>query len=172
MGLSLVLGLVMLFDVVGLGALRFPIGLGMGFGVGLVQARIIAAPGEPRGRWIRASAAGLMLPFLAIDIGDALGVAALFSLPVAVAIGGLLAGLAQSRLLRPRSGRARWWIVASAAGWSLAAATVVVGDRVLPEVAGPMGALIDVTVALAGGLLLGGIGGMALRAILRDPADG
>lgn len=168
LGFVLAIALVLLAEGVGLPALQFPLALGMGTGVGLVQARLVAPYLGARAPWILASALGLAAPFVLWDAAGLLGLNVRYSLAACVALGGLSAGLLQWRVLHAVSARAAWWIPASAAGWLLAASLVLVADRFVrpPAFAGLTGTLLYLLVLLAGGALLGVAGAPALRGIL------
>lgn len=168
LGFVLAIALVLLAEGVGLPALQFPLALGMGTGVGLVQARLVSPYIGARAPWVLACALGLAAPFVLWDAAGLLGLNVRYSLAACVALGGLSAGVLQWRILRAVSARAVWWIPASAAGWLLAASLVLVSDRFVrpPAFAGLTGALVYVLVLLAGGAVLGVAGAPALRGIL------
>lgn len=171
LGFVMILVLIGILGLAGLGDAQFPVGLGMGAGVGLLQARLIARH-VGRRRWAAASAAGMALPFIASDLAGAMAVPLRHSLPVAVVSGGFVAGVMQWRLLAKRSGAAAWWIPASVMGRALAASTVAFNERFLPKIPGLVGALLYVAVILAGGILLGAATGPALRRILETGETG
>ena len=165
LGFVLMLLIIAVSGAVGLGATQSPVGLGMGLGVGALQGRLIAARGISRGAWLRATALGIVMPFVVYDVANLVAADVGFRLPALVVLGGLTAGVLQYRLVR-RHARAAWWIAASTAGWTLAGATVVINDRYLPRIPGIVGALLFIAVILAGGVALGLVGGLALDRIL------
>lgn len=122
-GFVLVIVGALAWDLIGLQA-QFMVGVGMGAGVGYMQGRVarewLGAGGQWLGTskpWLWSSIIGMGLPFV---LWDLLAWTAIpFSLGLCVALGGLLTGLLQARLLRPRSGAAGWWPLASLAGWTL-----------------------------------------------------
>jgi hypothetical protein len=165
-GFGLMLALIALSGLVGLGDTQFPVGLGMGAGVGFFQGRLIGQRTGRRWSWFAASAAGLASPFAVYDVAGLLDRPIPFSLAPCVVAGGLVAGLLQWWLLRGRSRHAAAWIAASIVGWSLAASTVLFNERLLPRIPGLVGALLYVIIVLSGGVLLGAVGGPVLRHIL------
>jgi hypothetical protein len=168
LGFVLVVVLAVVADIAGGGA-QFMIGVGMGAGVGLAQARSLRPwLAAPRNWWI-ASTSGLGLPFVVHDLLGLAGLATPYSLPAYAVAGALLVGLLQWRLLRPLSRRAGWWIPACVVGWSLPVGAVALGDPgLLPE---PWRTILSLVGMLLGGLLLGTVSGPSLATILpnREP---
>jgi hypothetical protein len=158
--------------MLGLGDRQFLLGLGMGTGVGALLRRIVAERVHAPTTWWRASILGVTAPFLAWDVLHLLRVPLPHALAATVVLGGLTVGVLQARVLRAYSTRSAEWIVASLVGWSLAASTVALNDKVIPKIPGIVGALIYVAVILIGGLLLGVTTGLALERILNAPARG
>lgn len=174
LGVPTIAALAMVGEALGVGGAQFFVGAGMGLAVGLLQARALGRVLPRRRGWILASALGLGLPFAIGDLARLLDHALPYSLPVNVALGGLLVGILQARLLLPHLARAPLWIPTSALAWLAAAGTTAAADalftaRPLPGVAG---ALAYLGLIASGGLVLGLIGGLGLRAHLpaRDPA--
>ena len=167
LGFLLLLLFIALSGAVGLGNTQFPIGLGMGTGVGSLQRRMVAERVRARTGWWPASIIGLTIPFVLWDLAKLLHVSVPHGLIAAVGLGGLTVGLLQARVLRPHSPLWLWWVPASVIGWALAASTVFVNDRVLPKTPGIIGALQYIAVILLGGALLGVTTGFALTRILR-----
>ena len=161
LGLVLMLILVGIGDAAGREALQFPVGLGMGAGVGILQGRALARMGGRGGAWAAASAGGLAAPFLAWDLTGPGMLQLPYELPLLVVCGGLLIGALQFPLLRPLYARAGIWVLACPIGWALAGATVPLADR-LPRIPGLVGALLFLSVIGLGGVLLGVVGGTTL----------
>jgi len=158
-GLVMVVVLAMVWDMIGGGA-QFMVGVGMGAGVGYMQARVARAWTGQIQPWLWTSIIGMGVPFVFWDIGSLTGMKALFSLPVCVLAGGLLTGLLQQRLLRPRFERTTWWIPACVAGWGLPAGLIQFADSgLLPPISG----LLSTIVILFGGLLLGAVTAKTLQ---------
>jgi hypothetical protein len=166
-------------EAIGAGESQTPVGLGMGTGVGIMQARAIRGLVSSRAAWIASSGAGLAAPFLAFDLARAAGLPLTFSLYVAVALGGLATGIWQAMLLRVRlGGRALAWIPGSLVGWSLAAGCAAIADG-LPRalsLRGLAGAGLYLAVTLTGGLVLGLVTGLFLvrlgRRVPAHPGSG
>lgn len=160
-------------DAVGISGSQTPVGVGMGAGVGIMQARALRKIISGAGAWVWSSVVGLAAPFLVFDVSRAAGFELPYSLYVSVAVGGLAAGLWQAMLLRPAAGNAWMWAVGSTAGWSLAAASAVVADR-LPRalsLRGLAGAGTYLAVVLAGGLVLGLVTAVAFVRLDRREMD-
>jgi hypothetical protein len=102
-------------------------------------------------------------PFVVFDVAGLLRSPIEYSLPISVALGGVLVGVWQWRLLRGSGPRAALWIPASAFGWSIAGATAL-NNMFLPRIPGLVGALVYVGVVLVGGVVLGVVGGVTLMA--------
>jgi hypothetical protein len=160
LGFLLVILLAMAWDLVAGGA-QFMVGVGMGGGVGLMQARVVGARVPSQRAWVVASTVGMGAPFVLWDLGSIAGLGALFSLPVCALAGALFAGLLQARLLggpaRPR------WVLASVLGWGIPVALMAVGDA-LPR--GP-GSLLSLPAIFFGGAVLGWVTGKALAGLDR-----
>jgi len=145
-------------DQIGGGA-QFIVGVGMGGGVGFMQARVVGEWVEPTRRWIWATTIGMGLPFLLWDLSVAVGIKAFFSLPLCGVAGSLLVGVLQGMLLRLRLNRTSWWIPVSLVGWGLPAAGIALGESGL--LSGP-GVLVSVGAMFLGGAVLGAVTGKAL----------
>jgi len=158
-GFVLVVVLAIVWDMIGGGA-QFMLGVGMGAGVGYMQARVARAWTGRIQPWLWTSVIGMGVPFVLWDIGSVAGLEALFSLPVCVLLGGLLTGVLQQRLLRSRFERTFWWIPACVVGWGLPAGVIALGTSgLLP----PVFNLLSPIVMFLGGLLLGAVTGMTLQ---------
>lgn len=154
-GFVLAILLIIGVESAGLREVQFPLALGMGLGVGFVQARALTAVRQLRRRWVLATAAGLAAPFLVADFARHLELNLPYSLPAFVAIGGFCVSVFQFQLLRNLVRRPVLWLVLTPLGWLLAASTVAFNDRYLPKIPGILGALLFVGIILLGGLLLG-----------------
>lgn len=169
LGVPLIIVLALAGEAVGIGGSQVLVGLGMGTGIGLMQGRAIR-PLLPRpAAWCFSSVVGLSLPFLVTDLSPLVGRELPYSLPVAVATGGLLSGAWQAVLLRGHVRAPAWWVLANVGGWSLAAGMAFVADASLRShsVRGVPGALLYLGAIAAGGLLLGTVTGAVLQWMLR-----
>jgi hypothetical protein len=166
LGFLLVLLLALGGGAAGMGESQFVVGVGMGAGVGFVQGRVSRSWLATPWRWAGASLVGMGSPFVASDLLGLANIEIPFFVPVCVAAGGLLTGWLQGGLLRHLSGRFRWWLVASAAGWVLAAAPAAIAPTAR---GGPWAALISLARILSGGVILGAVTGGALVWIRRSP---
>jgi len=168
----LMLGAIAVDLLVGAEGAQFYLGLGMGAGIGYAQVRVTRVL-QISNAWGWASVVGMAAPFAASDILRAIwpGLPYMYSLWVSAACGGLLVGLLQRPMLRPHALSINWWVPASMAGWTLAAATpLLYGTR--PGV-GVGGALISVIAIPLGGVILGVVtGGTLVWLLRRTPLNG
>ncbi len=158
LGFVLLVALAIAFEQVSGGATaQFMIGVGMGAGVGVMQARALRAWLESTWTWILATTVSMGLPFILWDLwGVVWGVQAPFGLLECVIGGSVLAGVLQSALLRHRLNRTSWWVLASLLGWGLPA--VALPDRLL------------ILWILLGGTILGAVTGPVLLSLPQRPA--
>src|SRR5690606_5004397 len=164
LGVPLVILLALAGESLRIGPLQFPVGLGMGMGVGFMQGRVVRNLLGAAAPWRWSCALGLALPFLVADLAQQAGRALPYSLYLAVALGGLIVGIWQALLLRRRFSRVGWWVAASVLGWSLAAGLGAVADG-LPRshaIRGIWGALAYLGIVAGGGLVLGVVTGLVL----------
>ena len=144
------------------------IGFGMALSIGLSQWRIARKQLHVSSLWMWSLTACMTISFLMLDFVPAgFKVKDVLLLPIAGGVGGLLAGIWQSRML-PRQGHARaWFIAASTAGWLLAA-----GLPALLEVGGHRNRIFDaiaVTSSMVfGGAVIGFVTGAALMKVQID----
>jgi len=101
---------------------QFMVGLGMGAGVGYMQARALARWLNRPNQWTAASTVGMGALFVVRDLVVVSGHALPYSLPLYVLVGGAIAGFWQGRLLRRASAHAGLWPIAAVIGWSIPAA--------------------------------------------------
>lgn len=155
MGLLLVVALAFVADGIGLSGTQSFVAVGMSLGVGWGQ-RTLVAPAAPAGVWLRATMAGLIVPFLVFDLLAVAGAGSAYSLPLATAAGGGLAGWLQARRLGGWTTPSRW-VGASTVGWALGAGAAYVADTILRTriLVGIPGLLAYLGLAASGGLLLG-----------------
>ena len=158
-GFVLVVALAMVWDVLGGGA-QFMVGVGMGAGVGYMQARVTSTWTGRIQPWLWASIVGMGVPFVLWDVASATAAKALFSLPVCVLLGGVLTGVLQKPLLRPQFERTSWWMPACVVGWGLPAGAIALGNS---GFAPPVFGLLSTIVMFFGGLLLGAVTGKTLE---------
>ena len=107
--------------------------------------------------WFVSSTVGLALPFLVTDLARSLGRHPTYSLLGSVAVGGIIVGVWQSRLLRSALPRSGLWAALCSAGWLVAAILAAAADTEFRShrVAGIAGALLYLGIIAAGGLALG-----------------
>jgi hypothetical protein len=156
-------------EAVGIGGAQVLVGAGMGTGVGLMQGRIIRSIVGKSALWIWSCILGLGAPFLMTDIAKVAGFDIPYSLLVSIAIGGLIVGGWQTLILRSHTHRAGSWMMASALGWTLAAGTSAIADRLSRShsLRGIWGAVAYLGIVAAGGLILGLVTGGCLAWMFR-----
>jgi hypothetical protein len=163
-GIPLIVLFALLGEMLGTGGVQAVVGAGMGLGVGFKQGGLLVSV-ISRWRWTLVTTVGLALPLLLGDIAALMGRPTQFRLHLAVAAGGILAGLFQAVMIGRRSlGSILPWTTASLAGWTLAAGMAYLADS-LPRTAsllGITGAVAYLGITAMGGLLLGAVTGLAL----------
>lgn len=164
LGIPCIIAFALAGEAVGIGGSQVLVGAGMGAGVGLMQGRVMRGVLGKAAPWAWSTAIGLALPFLVFDLAKAAGREWPFSLYICVAVGGLIVGAWQARLLRPYFRGTGSWVAASAVGWSLSAGAAALADsgRVSQSVRGIAGALLFLGIVAFGGLVLGLVTGVAL----------
>lgn len=170
LGFVLLIGLVLAGESAGLPGSQFIVGLAMGAGVGYGQWRILRNITGTGAGWVISSALGMTGGFLLYEYGLPLltgSVDESFRVLPAVATGGLLAGLWQSRLLRPGKNPERW-ILASFLGWLAAGFCATLSDY-LPRDLFPntLSAIVNLVFILCGGAVHGLVTGKLLKGMLR-----
>lgn len=172
LGFLLVIAMVIIGGMIGMGEFQFPVGVGMGAGVGYMQGRIVRQWLGGIGYWVTASVVGLGVPFVLSDLAVFVWDGFAYSLPLCVSVGGLLAGLLQRRLLRTRFHRANWWILASVAGWVAAVAPILALDS-MNAPRGPWSVLVFPGVMFLGAFVCSYVTGKVLVwLIARGPISG
>jgi hypothetical protein len=163
-GIPLVVAFALLAEGLGIGGMQSMVGLGIGSGVGVMQARALVSWLPRRRHWIMVTAIGIGLPFLAADVLLHAGADIEYSLTWCVVGGGLLAGIGQAVLLRPHVDYSWRWIPVSTAGWAAAAGMATIADGLREAGArGIAGALAYLGLIALGGVVLGVVTGAAWR---------
>ncbi len=165
-GIVLLLSFSISFDAIGLEGYQFFMGLSMGLGVGWMQWRALKS--HVSARWLLFNTLGMTIPFLMIDLLHLfLSVEhQTLHLALAVALGGILAGLGQYSLIRYRSSNAWLWIPGSMISWVGAALTVLALDYTSVLFQNNwLRFASNLTLILAGGVVLGWISIGFLRKI-------
>jgi hypothetical protein len=91
-GIPIIIVLALIGEAVHIGGLQVLVGVGMGTGIGLMQGRVIRRTLHKSAPWISSCIVGLGAPFLLTDISKAVGRNLPYSLPAAIALGGLTIG--------------------------------------------------------------------------------
>jgi hypothetical protein len=169
LGVPLVIVLALIGEAIRIGGAQVLVGLGMGLGIGLLQGRAIRRVIGRSGPWFWSCVVGLAIPFLVADIAKVVGWKFEYSLQLSVACGGLIVGIWQAFLLRPRLRNTSWWVAASVAGWSLAAGAAFIADSLQhsKSLRGLWGAFVYLGIIAVGGLILGLVTGASLVVLRR-----
>lgn len=158
-----------IFDAIGLEGYQFYLGISMGGCVGFFQWRLLSRSSTLGAAWIWSSFFGMGLPFLLFDLLKIYGGIALGdrSLQYSIAAGGVFTALQQSLLLKRSGYHASRWFLVGWSGWVLAAATVLAVDYT-KFITSYNWALfvINLTLILSGGIVLGAVTGSPLIKIL------
>ena len=157
-GFVVIVGLAVGIEAVGLPNTNLMIGFGIGAGVGFMQGRVAKKWFSATNNWMWTSIIGMTIPFLATEFVD-LG---FNPLALDVAVGGLLVGILQLRILKPFSVKATWWVPACTIGWTLAAAGA---SNLLDAIPG----MVAVSMVF-GGAILGAFTGKVLMWIIPQVA--
>jgi hypothetical protein len=98
------------------------IGIGMGAGVGLLQARLLRRYGISGKIWFWTSFVGMSIPYILYDLlAEKIIMRPEEVLPILTAIGSLLVGgLQYEYQLKSISNKSKSWIVLTCVGWTLA----------------------------------------------------
>ncbi|HWA15398.1 MAG TPA: hypothetical protein VG817_03140 [Gemmatimonadales bacterium] len=167
LGIPLIIVFALAGEAIGIGGVQSLVGAGVGMGVGLMQGRALRPRLGSPAPWIIASTLGLALPFIIYDVSVALKRPLPYQLQAVVAIGGLVVGLWQSVLLKPKYQNSGIWIGASLMGWALAAAAAYGGDVIrFTNIRGIIGALLYLGTIVVGGPALGLVTGLALKRLV------
>lgn len=171
LGIPIIIVLALIGEAVHIGGAQVLVGAGMGTGIGLMQGRVIRRMLHKSALlWLCSCIVGLGAPFLVTDLSKLVGWNLPYSLPAAIALGGLIIGSWQALILRSRLRKTGWWLVASALGWTLAAGTSALADS-LPRthaIRGIWGAVAYLGIVAAGGLILGIVTGLCLAWLFRS----
>ncbi len=169
LGVPSIIVLALLGEAVGIGGAQVLVGAGMGAGLGLMQSRALRGVLPRPVLWFWSCALGLALPFLVADLAKVAEWNITYSLYICVALGGLIVGIWQALLLRPRFFNTVWWVVASVAGWAAASGMAAAADSLSRShsVRGLAGALLYLGIVASGGLVLGFFTGVARAWLLR-----
>jgi hypothetical protein len=160
--------LALLGEALRIGGSQFLVGAGMGLALGVTQARALRGVVDRPFAWIASCTVGLAAPFVVADVSRWARWDLPYSLPVFVALGGLIVGAWQASILKTRLPGAPSWLVASAVGWTLAAAAALMADSPqLHAIRGLAGALAYLGTIAVGGVILGLVTGAALAWMLK-----
>lgn len=160
LGLALLLALAMAWNVTGLES-QWMVGAGMAAGVALLQARFLGGRIRKRA-WVIASIVTMAIPFVLWDVSRAVQVPLIPGLPAAAAIGSILLGLVQGRMLWNGGRPIGLWTFANLLGWGIPVGIMGLGEA---AVLGGWGGILSTMTMFLGGAVLGLCTGTALRRI-------
>lgn len=169
-GIILIVALSSALDSVGVEKLQFFLGVGLGAGVGFFQWRVLKKILGMRVTWLWTSLLGVGVPFLFFDFVSLYSAQPLGSyyLPLSVCTSAVFIGVLQYFILRKFLPKAHFWIIGSIAGWILAAATVLSIDYIKLIIHHNLALfVINLTMILGGGAVLGFITGSFLEKVLK-----
>jgi hypothetical protein len=108
------------YEALGIGG-QSSVGIGMGTGVGLVQALLLRRYGVSGKWWFLTSCIGMSIPYMIYDLmAVSINLRPEQVLPAATAIGSLIVGWLQYQfILRPISTKTLSWIFLTCAGWTI-----------------------------------------------------
>jgi hypothetical protein len=157
-------------ESVGIRQTQSPLALGMGAGVGFLQARLLSRYLGARTPWLAATALGLAAPFIITDISRAVGVPLPYSLPAFVPSGASSRAFAVAAPAQDYQAGVHV-AVCLTHRLDLGGSTVWINDRWLPRIPGLVGALLFVLIILVGGVILGACTAPVLVELRESRAD-
>lgn len=157
------------FDAAGLDGYQFYLGISMGASVGFFQWNALSKSAGITSAWIWSSCFGLGIPFLLFDLLKIYGGFALGdrTLQYSIAVGAAATAYWQSLILKRAGCNASRWVLVGWTGWVLATVTVLAVDYT-KYITSYNWALfvINLTLILSGGIVLGAVTGSPLIKIL------
>ena len=171
-GFVCVIILAIIYGALGVGNAQFFVGTGMASGVGFMQNRLLRKKGSWSWNWMWTTIIGMTLAFLFFEFGSSLiAIIPEFNLQIGVAVGGLLVGVLQYRILNSRSVEGSlWWILICFIGWTFAGLIVGIVDYLsdfIPR--GPIALILNLPLMIfVSSLILGLITGSGLIRLLNQ----
>lgn len=168
-GIALILILASAFEAVGISNLHFFMGIGMGFGVGFMQWKMLNKIIPIGKRWIWYAMLGLTLPFLTFDLLPYFTRIKFpeYQVSIPIALGGISVGALQLKLLKSYTKKTDLWVVANILGWIIAGLSILCidyTDRISSNVS--ILFALNLSLMLVGGIILGLISGKFLKKML------
>ncbi len=155
-----------IFDAVGINGYQCYVGIGVGMGVGFMQWLTLRKRAGFDIRWLWYTIIGVGTPFLVFDLLKHLGHYDFGDhyLLYSVSLAGLSVGIMQYLVLRHHTSKAIIWIPMSPIAWIAAGLTVLAIDYTREFIKPPLwGFIANLSLILAGGVVLGIITGLALK---------
>ncbi len=170
-GFACVVILALIFEAVGVGDSQFFIGTGMAAGVGFMQNRLLTGELANGRKWMWMTIIGMTLSFVLFDFGSGISeIMPAFNLQISIAVGGILVGLLQYRILSQESVKgAFWWILICFAGWTSAGLIVGLVDYLREYIPnGPVALILNLPLMVfVSSLVLGLVTGTGLIRLLK-----
>ncbi|MBN9484227.1 MAG: hypothetical protein BGO70_12070 [Bacteroidetes bacterium 43-93] len=157
-----------IFDSVGIHGYQCYVGIGVGMGVGFMQWVTLKKRAGFGNKWLWYTIIGVGTPFLLFDLLKHLGHYDFgdHHLLYSVSLAGLSVGIMQSLILRRYTSKAVIWIPVNFIAWIAAGLTVLAIDHTRELIKPPLwGFIANLSLILAGGVVLGIITGLALKRI-------
>ena len=170
-GFVCVIILAFILEAVGVVDSQFFVGTGMSAGVGFMQYRLLHS--IKGWNWMWATMFGMTLAFVMLEFGSTfLEMMPDFNLQISIAVGGLLVGILQYRILSTESvSGSLWWILICFIGWTSAGLIVGITDYLrdyIPNGPGPIALILNLLLmTFISSLTLGLVTGMGLLRLLR-----
>ena len=173
LGFGIIAVLLFVWDAAGIGNVQFIVGLGVGLGTAIAQRSILKSYLPNSSSWVWTGAIGMTIPFAMIDIFSAMSPegADWLGMEGAAAIGGILTGLLQRRVLQETIPNANLWIILSTIGWTLSVTSIRVSEAVPSFDPTWVSALLVLVLMLSGGLMLGAVSGLGMDMMLREEIE-
>jgi hypothetical protein len=170
LGFGIMAVLLFVWDLAGIGNVQFIVGLSIGLGTAIAQRSILKSHLPNSNSWVWTGAIGMTIPFAMIDVFGAVSDSGAdwLGMEGAAAIGGILTGLLQRRVLQETVPNANLWIILSTIGWTLSVTSIRVSEAVPPFDPTWVSASLVLVLMLSGGLILGAVSGLGMDMLLRE----
>lgn len=164
-GVALLLALSAVLEAAGVHDMQFHVGLAMAAGVALCQVPLVRARFGVASAWVWASALGMGVPFLVVDLWQPATMST--RLLLSACLGGLGAGVLQMLVLRHRVTRPAGWVLGTSLGWTLATALVQATSLTMayrpPRAFMLLLAALNLVIILSASVVLGWVTGLTVR---------
>jgi hypothetical protein len=173
MGVILLIVVSSILDSFQIENVQFYIGVCMGAGVGFAQWKKLRIYFGISSKWFWTSIVGMGLPFLILDL--LMSRTSEYKLPTGILLGGLTTGFLQLHVLKCYFKKPNSWVLGCFVGWlfaGLVVLTVNMTMKLKPEgVFNLLLALLNLTLILLGGVILGIITSVTIKRINKLNSD-